>query len=535
MQVTGNDILNYKGDVALGLGESGGLPQFGDTDTKELNNSMFNLAYLNQQKNKSVWDQKIKDRDDSYRMIREGKLQIDNALPEHRKYLQQQLDKIKDTWLEHGGDIESDPNVWVKFNDDLGKFHDQQSIAATNLKTYQEGLAAAAKETNPLHKEAMLKHWEEEKKKAPDQFFDPYQQTLDWDPQITLPKMEANSSMSRSGYYDVTHTRTNVQKAYLNYINRYQFNDKGVTAPNVDAFYNSYFGIDGLKDMASVGQSVSAVNRKLSQIAKDEGYDPDKPDALPQYLRPIRMLSNDPTTGKPGTADTKQLAAFKVALATNYENAATQKFNKDYAKNEVDMIKARAYAGAQKALGHKYHAQATSIERDSFPEQNFDELKTKSFSTATANGGYETRANWKDLSPNTRKYLGIDPIGDDDQNRFVSLYPTKVVDNSGKAYSDKDVEKYYLDARKSGYKGSMIDYLKSLNMDFDIEAYGRERGATSDKKIARTNRLSTTQNQIKANKLGRKSLYLDDNSQPEEPGSESSSSVSSETDSDQNQ
>ncbi len=84
--VTGNEILNYQGNVGLGL-NSDGIGSYGETDTKDLSNAVFNMAYLNLQKNKEIWNQKIKDRDEAMNLIASDWLKIDNVLPNPREEL----------------------------------------------------------------------------------------------------------------------------------------------------------------------------------------------------------------------------------------------------------------------------------------------------------------------------------------------------------------------------------------------------------------------------------------------------------------
>ena len=75
--VSGNDILSYQGNVGLGLGEN--VQSYGDTDTKIITDSLQNLSYQQLLKNKTVYDQKIKDRDEAFALIAEGKLKFNTV------------------------------------------------------------------------------------------------------------------------------------------------------------------------------------------------------------------------------------------------------------------------------------------------------------------------------------------------------------------------------------------------------------------------------------------------------------------------
>jgi hypothetical protein len=95
-----------------------------------LNNTIFNTQYLNMQKNKAVWEQKLKDRDDAMQLVRDGRLKVDQALPQDREKLRGMIEEMKSVWKANGGDLKSNPDVWLEFNDKLGKFKDYQTIAA---------------------------------------------------------------------------------------------------------------------------------------------------------------------------------------------------------------------------------------------------------------------------------------------------------------------------------------------------------------------------------------------------------------------
>lgn len=335
--VQGSDILNYTGNVGLGLNTEG-ITNYGETDTRDLTNSLTNLAYLNMQKNREVWQQKIRDRDDAMGKIANGQLQLKNALPKDREKLMKKIEEVKDIWFKHGGDVKSDPNVYLDFNDKLADLQAANTIAGSRLLEYERGMQEAAKETHPIRKQKMLQHWQGQADNA-DLYtpFAPYQQTLDWDAAKVLPQLPTTEPVSkRDGDYDVISTNTDMEKAYTNYMNAYNYDEKGEMAPNVDAFYDDYLGRSGVKNKAVVLQDVNLINSKLRKIAKLHGYNPDEMLNLPEYLRPLQVTDDangtlQSTTNKPNTA-------FKVALALNYQNGSTRKLNPEYAK--IDKTRA---------------------------------------------------------------------------------------------------------------------------------------------------------------------------------------------------
>lgn len=506
MQVTGNDILGYTGNVALGL-NSEGLGAYGDTDTRELNNAMFNLAYLNMQKNKAVWEQKIRDRDDAMKLVVDGRLRVDNALPEDQKKLQGMIEEMKTIWKDRGGDLKSDPNVWVDFNDKLGKFKNASTIAASRFLDYNHGQAEIAKETNPIRRRKMTEHWEGQLKTPMGELFKPYQQTLDWDPGIVLPELPTLSSVKRDGYYDVTSTKTDVAKSYRDYVTKYQFDDKGETAINVDAFYDNFFGVDGLKDIVSVGQSVNAVNSKLKTIATDAGYDPDKPETWPQFLQPLQLLSKDPSTGRPGTTDTKQVAAFKVALAHKYQNVSTPKLNKDYAaiektKADIDAAKAlaaqrRSSISVNQARARYWNAKSTTQANTNNIYNIFNDVVARSKNYNFGGKEGEKSIVWVGDLPKgfTQVLAGIDKDG-----KPIALKPLKR--SNGAEYFEVSKSPYYISGTGKRYSESEIRNAYASQSKFtsyeEFLADMNEKGFKQETELVGSNGRGTSQATIQA-------------------------------------
>lgn len=369
--VTGSEILNYTGNAALGLNNAG-IENYGETDFKELNSTLFNLAYLNMQKNKEVWQQKLKERDDGMKLIGSGELQLNNALPKDREKLMEKIAAVKKIYFDNGGDVKTDPKVWLSLNEKLADFKTANTVAQSRLEERNKGLAEAAKETNPVKKKAMMQHWsEQEKNKDLYQPFDPYQQTLDYDTKITMPGVVTTSTSTRDGDYDVVHTITDLRKSYDDYIRTYMTNDKGETAPNVESHFDDFFGQNGLSSPESVTDRVGLINKTLKNIAIREGYDisgkygpdytgplPDGLKPLPDYLKPIKITESP--DGVIDVSDRKEVAMAKINLAANYKNEQAKSINPKYAaidKTRSDIknndLKAGAYVETQKSIQFK--------------------------------------------------------------------------------------------------------------------------------------------------------------------------------------
>lgn len=357
--VQGSDILNYTGNVGLGL-NTDGVVNYGETDTRDITNSLTNLAYLNMQKNREVWRQKILDRDDAMSKIANGQLALKNALPKDRKALMGKIEQVKDFWFQHGGDVKSDPNVYLQFNEILADLQAANTIAGSRLLEYEKGMQEAARETHPVRKKKILEHWQTQADSL-DIYtpFQPYQQTLDWEAAKVLPQLPmGEAKVARDGDYDVTSASTDMEKAFTQYMNAYNYDEKGEMAPNVDSFYEDYLGRSGLKPKNVVLQEVDLVNKKLRKIAEMNGYNPDDVSSLPEYLQPLQLA--DDVNGTLQSTINKPATAFKVALALNYQKSTSRKLNEDYAK----IDKTRAEIGRIEEQNKLTQAQAEKAKKD---------------------------------------------------------------------------------------------------------------------------------------------------------------------------
>lgn len=385
--IAGNDILNYQGNVGLGLSESGAVTHYGDTDTKDLSNSVFNLAYLNMQKNKEVWQQKVKDRDEAMAQIASGQLQINNSLPEDRQKLMDNINEVEKIFYDNGGDVKSDPKIWLNMQDKLGTFKGNNTLAQSRLTSYQQGMSEAANELDPVAKQKMLDHWAEQRKLPIDQPFTPYQKTLDWDTnKVFLPIPDGAPIETREGDEDVKETMSDPGKGWLNYLDAYSSNDKGDTQPHMDAFNKSFFGLDGLVPHEVVVQKVTRNNMALKKIATLLKYPTTTQadiDALPQYLQPIKMHV-DPIDGKWKPVDTVPMANYKVNLALKFQHSIKHEFNAEYGKarlqnaqsaaeySKIPLNKANAYRN--KAIGHYWDNKASALENENKITNIFDDV-----------------------------------------------------------------------------------------------------------------------------------------------------------------
>ena len=536
--VTGNEILSYTGNAALGLNTEG-LQQYGDTDTKALSEGVFNLAYLNMNKNKAIYDQKIKERDDTFKAIAAGQIQLSQVRPEDRPRLMEKLEKVKEIYFSVNGDVKSDPNKYLEFQQAIADFNEADIYAKSRFIEIGKLQAQEAKEVRPDKKQAIRSHVEKMIGQDLYKEVTPYQHQFDFDYDKVMSEKYfplENIKSYRIGDTDVSEAQTDILKSRLNYMDMYTSGQNQDMYYNIEDFYNNWFNREGNVSEEDLKRKTALVNKKLASINNELGLT----ETDEKYVAPIQLLKQaDGSYDNAGAGNTKPETVWKIALALNYDRVVNSKLNEGYskirendaqaqkAKNEgaAAMIKSKAYADAQRSLGSKYRAQAKAINRDTTPAENFDEVLRKTSTIETEAGNFVTRVDWDNLQENTRKYLGVAPLtAENGKLRFINITPTNLIWN-GKNISDAESEKYYQEAVKNGFKGSIIDYLSDVGVEFDYEVIGREMteeknkkgvvtGIKTGKQIVRSGRLTSYQNQTKGKT--NKNLFLEGDNTPNE-------------------
>jgi hypothetical protein len=375
MLVSGNDILNYEGNKNLGADGSAGI----DVDTSKLQETVYNMAYLNLQKNKAVWEQKIKDRDDTMDLIRKGELQLGKVPPEYRDQIRAKMDRAKALWLEKGGDLKSDSNDWIEFNDLLADAQDGKAYGQSKLAEYNKEAQLAAKETNPRIKKEILANMEAQMKADLYEPYMPYQQRLDYDPKKIFKDLDMK--VLRTGVendYDFQELVTDVIKARKTYYDDYVYDQDGDTAHHFDTFLGSWLGNDGGRDHATIKENLDIVNRKLYNINTELGLK----QGDEGFLTPLTI--KEMQDGKLQTGDTTADAVYKIALATQYQKSMNKKLNLDYAKKRKLEEEAKteaskrnlnnANANKARAQGRYWDSKSTETENVNNVYNIFDDV-----------------------------------------------------------------------------------------------------------------------------------------------------------------
>ena len=472
--VSGNDILSYQGNAALGL-NSDGLAQYGETDAKLLNESMFNLAYTNMNRNKVIYEQKIKDRDDAFGLIASGKLQLDQVREKDRPELMKRLDEVKSIFLSKNGDIKSDPATYLKFTDAMAKFNEADVYAKHRYLEIGKQEAEMAQTKRPDLKEAMARHIKQMEDQDLYKEVTPYQQTLDYMPESLFVLGQAKSgqkeeaatgkldqlgnvimdgSTGRSGgtskaakpeknntdrFYNITTTKskdgfTNTTTGVLDFDKIRQDVAINYQKDNgIGSFYetnkavNDYLGGDKTGDI--ITEANKAIDR-YNQVRKSHGFT--GPDVTPIVVQRDEqgnvVRDQQGNVISPDTIPTLKAKLNLMGVPFKLTNTTADKDALEVAKgkslvfkNEAagkkdlmdagsNRIKANAYKAAQESVKRKNDVQSKVFAQTFTPAQYFDEIKGKTTLAKLPDGKSLLRINAGDMTEGLKKYLGIDHL-----------------------------------------------------------------------------------------------------------------------------
>lgn len=509
MLTTGNDLLAYKGDETLGA--SGGEGKA--IDTKEINNAFQNAAYVNMQKNRIVWQQKIQERDEAMDLLQSGKLNIGKVPPEYQKELEDTIAQVKEIYFNNGGDLKSDPRIWQEVNNKLADFNDKRTYAQSKLLEYNKEADMAAKETNPIKKQKIQENMKANMQKPLNEPYMPYQQTLDWDPaKVDLPAPVKLLSTERNGDYDVTTSVTDLEKYREQFYQQWVNNKDGDTPWHMEAFMDGFLGNDGIRPKEAVKENIDMVNKKLQDINIQMGLK----EGDRGYLKPLQVMV-DPQ-GKVRMGDNTADAVYKIMLAKNFARTTDQKLNLDYAKqrkiqSEIDLNKARSAAQrsaipVNQARARYWNNKGSEIENINHVQNIFDDVlaRTKGIQLDLVQNGKPVKQQFrgiftKDLPEGFIKVLG----GVDENGKPISIQPFrakggdgdffKVVESpffvngsNGNRFSEADIKEAFKSQRQFKKYDDFLKHMRSKGIAPEIEiegvdAEGRRVRATSQSTI----------------------------------------------------
>src|ERR1700735_3884949 len=101
MPETGSQILSYVGDKNLGLGSSPEIPAINpNSNLDTINSTARDILLLNHENNIKLYDQKIKDRDATLKLLADGQVASGDIAPEDRPVYEKAKQATKDAFYD---------------------------------------------------------------------------------------------------------------------------------------------------------------------------------------------------------------------------------------------------------------------------------------------------------------------------------------------------------------------------------------------------------------------------------------------------
>jgi hypothetical protein len=294
---SGQEIINSTGQNFGVATDAGAVGASGEYNTDYVNQIFRDAMLLNHQKQLTLFQQKVKDRDTTYDMINSGQLNVGDVLDQDRPLAQQKVDKVWQVFKKYKGDVTSKPERWLEMKAAINDAQDTTKHAQSRMVEIGKLRAEAAKQTRP----DLQKNYKDHIDKMINQPFwnqvTPYQQMMDWDPKEVDFGVKTASTTLNKGLNKITETSVDVPTTMLEY-------QKKFADPNFNQMFYEY--ANDVISTPNAKQTIDLANERLVKYNKDFGYKPgDK-----NYVNPINV-DWDSKSLKESPAD----FAAKLALA----------------------------------------------------------------------------------------------------------------------------------------------------------------------------------------------------------------------------
>ncbi len=317
------NLTEYRGDAGLGLGANPDISA--PANLGVLNNTMRDLSLLDNERNITLFKQKVADRNNLEQLILNNEVSTGDIQPEDQKYFDTAKGKVEQAYDEWGGNF-NNTQGFRKYQDAVRGLQD----TATHAQTRWAGLKKLEQEKSQQTLPSKIKQYDDWIGKQKDLPFGsqitPFQQLHDFSiddiNKIPPPRTSQVAGSPGSGIsYDVT---SSDYDDVLKFKRDQYINDQDAR-DSIDNFTDKFFS----KDPTQMAKSVDAANKKLDQYNTERGLQEGQPGFAPHI-----NIENGVVT------DPKTEFAAKWALASQPTFVTrTLKVNKDLMKNQIDQAK----------------------------------------------------------------------------------------------------------------------------------------------------------------------------------------------------
>ena len=492
MAVKANEVLSYQGNPN---DAGGGGPLV--LDTPQLSQASRDLAIFSVQRNKELYDQRIKDRDNVYKMIDDEELVPKDILDTDRARIDEKLGEIQNTFLKYKGDIMNNPDRYREY---LKKIQEAKSDIKQAQKRYlgvAADMAMRAKAGNPIDAAAYDKHINEFLKTK--DFYAPYQPyTPITGFQMDVVHPEAvyetpNDITKTDGFWNITESTINKDKifdtVYRNWANKdynHMFHnadgtgyiDMLVASPNRDELLKQWNqGIDNYNK--TVGATSPNDSRYVAPInpARDQPQDIAAKIVIAE--NPAKKVKKDWDSGRAGYDIQNR------NVGVSWFNAWTERMNAKTNKEYKDWTMAGGGTTTDKSKRNDAWTFAQGMIKDIASNGQFTRGDKEGTGFSVLNA-----TQVKQLTPDQRKYLGVTTTTDGKitlkDGKEIKDGNSLIVREDGKIYSidDDDIKRF---GNKINWSNKDITTVADMQQiatnrlkDIAVATSGDEFGASSD-------------------------------------------------------
>lgn len=412
MPESGSQILSYQPSVAQGQGANSDIPVIDPKANLDvINNASRDILLLNHDNNIKLYDQKIKDRDNTLNMLAQGQISAGDITPEDRVVYDRAKSNTSAAFFDmiNNGGL-NNPTAVRNYRDKVAAQNDVAIHAQSRKLELDKLKQEQAGQTLPDDIKSYQTHIDKQLDRPFWNPIDPYQKAFDLNlPSMTSSIMGTPTTEGQIGQLDAqglptaqtqwnTTTTKNgvvtdkktvktapVRSAQLTRLPKgvsvggTQVNKDGtisaisytpekywdlptmlknaqeqyISDPTQRENQNQWFDkVNNYPDPQKV-KLLQAYNARLADYSKERGIQPDKnnPDGTPHYPDQINYLT-DPT-GKIQISETPSSFAAKHTLASidgNYVQVPQAQFNKDIANYNVSKERANSDAFYKQAM-----------------------------------------------------------------------------------------------------------------------------------------------------------------------------------------
>jgi hypothetical protein len=351
MAASAQEVLNYRGNAALGANDAGVVSKLVPADTDGMMRLLEDVRRTNTLWNVKLWEQKIKDRDDTADLLASQDIDVD-VLDEDRPLLEAKIKEVEALY-QRNPDPQSDPKVWSRMRQLNREFKEMKVSAKNRAVTVGKMRQEYADNPDEEYRSQIAKQIGEGISGGILHQVTPLQKMQDWDNDIftkgEVKETPGEAVQDANGLWKQT---TNVHTPIKSFFDPFIVNSIEGAKKNTPDKMEALSRFIKQDPRFNSPEWLGRMNDRLEEINLLEG----QKDGDAYYLRPIgrenpetKQLELDAT----GTELTRALSAYM-----NYKNETQTKYSKDLQTQVLTKAKTATETARQGQLA------ASARERD---------------------------------------------------------------------------------------------------------------------------------------------------------------------------